>query len=175
MLELGPEIGGVADPRLLQISLGLLGDVPRVAAIALPGHGIADGAYQHQGRRLGERIEERRARVGNDQHVAFLDLLKPADRRAVEPDPVLKTVAVERARRHTEVLPQTGKIGEPQIDHRDLVVLDRLQDILGRRTVVGHQYSPITGCRLRPAGAGSTASGGYVLFLAHGLGDGGRG
>jgi len=60
MLELRPEIGGVADPRLLQISLGLLRDVPRIAAVALPGHRIADVADQHQGRHLGERIEKRR-------------------------------------------------------------------------------------------------------------------
>ena len=62
---------------------------------------------------LGERVLERGRRVGEQQHVAFLDLLEPADARAVEPDPFLEGVQVELLRGDGEVLPESRQIDEP--------------------------------------------------------------
>jgi hypothetical protein len=44
VLELGAEVGGVANRRCLKVSLGLLRDVPDVAAIALLSYRITDVA-----------------------------------------------------------------------------------------------------------------------------------
>jgi hypothetical protein len=78
-----------------------------------------------------------RSNVGASAHpdIAFVDLLKPADRRAVKPDPVLKAARIERARRDRKVLPQLRQIGEPQIDHCYLFVFDRLQHVFGRASL----------------------------------------
>ena len=84
-------------PRRLEVVLGLLGDVARVAAVGLPGDGIADLADQRQRRRRVEGVDPRRRRVGDHQHVACVDRLPPADRRAVEADAVLEHLLVERA------------------------------------------------------------------------------
>src|SRR3989337_2462299 len=49
---------------------------------------------------------------------------------------------VESAGRHGEVLPQTGNVGESQIDHLDLVVLYRLEKIFGTLARVSHLPPP---------------------------------
>src|SRR5258708_38616476 len=42
------------------------------------------------------------------------------------------------------MLPHPRQVGEPQIDHLDLLVLDRLQEIFGRRTIRNHGFTPVT-------------------------------
>jgi hypothetical protein len=42
------------------------------------------------------------------------------------------------------MLPDARQIGEPQIDHLDLLVLDRLQDIFGCGTIRNHGFIPAT-------------------------------
>ena len=57
---------------------------------------------------------------------------KPRDRRAVEGEPVLEDALVERRSRDREVLNDTGQIAEPDVDVLDLLVLDQLDDVVGR-------------------------------------------
>jgi hypothetical protein len=38
------------------------------------------------------------------------------------------------------MLPDPRQVGEPQIDHLDLLVLDRLQEIFGCRTIRNHGF-----------------------------------
>jgi hypothetical protein len=127
------------------MGLGLLGDVASVAAIGLTGHRVPDVADQDQRRCGGERVEKGRSRIRDDQHVAFLDLLETTDRRAVESDAFVERICIHRAGRDGEMLPDTRKVGEPQIDHLDLLVLDRFQEISGRRTIRNHGFTPVTG------------------------------
>ncbi len=141
-LRLRTEIGGLADTALLEINLGLLGDVAGVAAVGLSGDRILDVADQGKRRRRAERIEKRRGRIRNDEHVALLDLLKPADRRAVEADTVDERISVERSRWNRKVLPEARQVGEPQIDHPDVDVLDHLQDIVRRGAIETHGLPP---------------------------------
>jgi hypothetical protein len=42
------------------------------------------------------------------------------------------------------MLPNTGQVGEPQIDHLDLFVLDRLEDIFGCGAILDHGFTPAT-------------------------------
>jgi hypothetical protein len=95
VLELRPEIRGNPDPRASEIGFRLLRNITGVPAVALPRHGVADIADQHQGRCLGEGVRKRGCRVGDHQHVAFLNFLESADRRAVEADAFDKTLEVE--------------------------------------------------------------------------------
>ena len=112
-LRFRSEIRRVRDSGAVQIRLGLLGDIAGVSRIGLARDRVLDVANDVQGRVLGERVLERGRRVGEQQHVAFLDLLEPADARAVEPDPFLEGVQVELLRGDGEVLPESRQIDEP--------------------------------------------------------------
>ena len=72
-LGFGSEERRVGDTAILQIELGFFRDPARIAIIVLPRNRIDDIAKHHQRARFGERIEESRRRIGNDQHVAFID------------------------------------------------------------------------------------------------------
>src|SRR5271170_4633889 len=76
-------MGSLADAGALQVGLGFLGDVAGIAAMGLAGDRVPNIADQDERRRCRELVEESSRRVRDDQHVAFLDLLKAADRRAV--------------------------------------------------------------------------------------------
>jgi hypothetical protein len=87
---------------------------------------------------LAEDVDHRRARVRHQQHVRFMDLLEPADRRAVEHQPVLEHPAVERLDRHGEVLHGAGQVAEPDVDELDPLVGYVPQDLI---TAAEHQLS----------------------------------
>src|SRR6267378_1768946 len=42
------------------------------------------------------------------------------------------------------MLPHPRQVGEPQIDHLDFLVLDRLEEIFGCRTIRNHGFTPVT-------------------------------
>src|SRR5258708_1158798 len=68
------------------------------------------------------------------------------------------------------MLPDTRQVGEPQIDHLDLLVLDRLEDIFDCDTIRNHGFTPATesdalkvtlpsgALQSRPGGSGRTTS-----------------
>src|SRR3989449_9354736 len=69
----GAEVRRVADTAVLQVQLGLGSDPTGIALVVLLGDRI-DHVTQHDHRRdLGKRIHERGLRVGDQQHVAFVD------------------------------------------------------------------------------------------------------
>ena len=119
-------------PVRLQVLLGLLGDVARVAGIPLAGDGILHAADHAQRRDLEDRVDEGRLRVGEEQHVALLDLLVAPDARPVEPEPVAEHVVRQLPGREREVLPHARKVHEPQIDDLDLGILRELLHVVGR-------------------------------------------
>ena len=71
-------------PGLLQVQLGLLRDVARVAAVLSPVTGSFTKHVDVQRAVLRERVHVRRVGVEDQEHVRLLDLLEPADRRSVE-------------------------------------------------------------------------------------------
>ena len=116
-------------PGGLQVRLGLLRDIAGVPAVALPGDRIVDEAVHVE--RLVLRNSSMTAVDGirEQDHVRLLDRLEPADRRAVEPVPVLEGVLGELVDRHREVLHQTGKVAEPEVDDLDPFVLRKADDL----------------------------------------------
>jgi len=84
--------------------LRLLGDPAGVARVHLAADRILHEAMQHERGDLEEGIDVRGSGVGDQEHVGLLDLLIPADRRSVEPEPVDETVLGQLGDRYREVL-----------------------------------------------------------------------
>ena len=82
---------------------------------------------------LRERVDHRGVGVRDQEHVRLLDLLEPADRRAVEAETVLEDVLGELVRGDREVLHQPGQVAEADVDDVDLLVGEHLQDVTGSR------------------------------------------
>ena len=71
-LRLGAEVGGVGDAGGEEVLLRLLGDVARVAAVALAGDGVGHVAVHHQRLPAPERVEVGGVGIGDQHHVATL-------------------------------------------------------------------------------------------------------
>ena len=131
-LRLRTEVRRVADAGGAQVRLRLARNVARIAGVVLAGDRIADVADHHQRLARHERIDE--AGRGNrlDQHVRLVDGLPTADAGAVKPQSGLEVILRELARRNRKVLPQTGKVHEPHVDHLHAFVRDQLHYVAGR-------------------------------------------
>ena len=127
--ELGfrAEVRRVGHAAVLQIQLGLLRDPARVALVALLGDRVLDVAVHHQRGRLGERIHERGVRIGDQQHVAFVDRRPAADARSVHAEAFFEAALVQLADRVGNVMLQARNIGEPQIELLGIVLLGKFQ------------------------------------------------
>ena len=68
----------------------------------------------------------------------LVDRLPPGDRRAVEHHALVEEILVDRAHVVGQMLPLAARIGEPEVDVFDVVLLDHLQDFLG----IGHRNFP---------------------------------
>ena len=130
-LGLGTDIDRVGDARGLQVGLGLLGDAARIAVVGLAGGGLEDVAVDRHGGGREERVHLGRRRVGHEGHVGLVDRLPAGDGRAVEHDAVGEHVFVDHRHVEGHVLPLAARVRETEIDVLDVVVLDRLEHILG--------------------------------------------
>src|SRR5690606_3122479 len=131
-LRLGTEVRGVGDTGRAQVLLRLTRDVARVAGVGLAGERVVHEEVQVQ--RLGgaERIQLRGAVVGQQQHVRLVDRLETTHGGTVERQPFLGQVGGERLRRDGEVLLNTGKIAEADVDVFDVLIGDVFDDLVGR-------------------------------------------
>jgi hypothetical protein len=66
-------------------------------------------------------------------HVGFVDALPASDRRTVEHLAVDEEIVVDVTGRDRDVLLLAARVAEPKVRVLDLVVLDQLDDISGRR------------------------------------------
>ena len=138
-LRLGPEVGGVGEPRGLHVRLGLLGHVPRVTAVGLEGERVVHEAVQVQRLVLAERVHDGGRRVREKNHVRFVDLLEAADGRAVEAESLAEAVLGQSVSGDREVLHEAGQVAEPEVDDLDPLVLHETDDL--RRTALLHDDS----------------------------------
>ena len=115
-LGLRAPVRRVGDAGGTEKALRLLGDVPRIPVVGPHRQRVPDEAVQQQRLVLTERVLHRGGGIRHQDHVGFLDLLEPADRRAVEPEPLLEHVGRELGGRYREVLHQAGQIAEPDVD-----------------------------------------------------------
>jgi hypothetical protein len=94
-------------------------ETARVLDVRFARDRVGDLADEGEGRRLGRRVEDRRRRVGDEEHVGVLDRLPAAHRGPVEAEPVVERRLVERRERQGHVLPGPEQVAELQVDHRD--------------------------------------------------------
>jgi hypothetical protein len=130
---LGPEIGGVPDAGRDQVLLGLLRNRTRVARIGLPGQRLVHIAKDDQRRLRGERVEDRGRTVGHEHHVRLVNRLPAGDRRSVEHHTLVEEILIDRPDVVREMLPLAARIGEPEVDVFDVMLLDHIHDFLGIR------------------------------------------
>src|SRR5580698_6032086 len=121
----------IANATLLEIGLGLLRDVTRISRIGLLRNGVEDRAHEANGRHRIERVDLRRFRVRDHDHVGRVDRLPTANRRAVERQAVFEQGRVEAVSRDLRMLPYAREIDELQIDVFDVVLLRELDNFLG--------------------------------------------
>ncbi len=114
-LRLGSEIRRRGDATLLQKRFRFAGYIPRIAGVGLAGDGIDDVAGERERRDLQARIDESARRIRQQQHVALVDCLKAADRRAVKSQAVGERIFLELLQRNREMLPGAGQIREPHV------------------------------------------------------------
>ena len=69
-----------------------------------------------------------RVGIGNQQHVAFVDRRPAADRRAVHAEAFFEGIFGQLVDGIGNVLPQSGQVGEAQIEHLGSVFLGELQN-----------------------------------------------
>src|SRR5208337_5369320 len=106
-LGLGSKVSGVANTGRFEVGLGLLGNVARVASIGGASDRIGDVADEAERWIFGERIHYCGVRVGDYQHVARVDRLPSANRRAVEAQPFIEgRFVLELGDRGSEMLPR---------------------------------------------------------------------
>src|SRR5256885_11697804 len=118
--------------------------VARIARVALARHRVGHVTRERKGRDFETRIDEGTRRVREQQHVALVDRLKPANRGAVEPDPLGKQLFAQLFQRDGKVLPRTRQVGEPQIHHLHAGFLRLPHHVRGRST--GRGLHPGSSC-----------------------------
>ncbi len=156
-LGFGPDVDGVGDAGALDVLLRLLRDVARVAGVRLARHRVLDVTVDGERRVLAERVDDRRVRVGHEEHVRLLDLLEPADRRAVEPVAVVEAVRRQLVDRHREVLHEAGEVAEPEVHDLGARVLGQLQHV-ARGALLRHFYSFVVAGRIPSSGVPAPAN-----------------
>jgi len=126
--EFGADVDRVADAAVLYVLLGLGGHVARVAAVGLARHRVLDVADHRERRRFDGRVDDRRRRVGDEEHVGLFDLLEAANAGAVEtvafaPGRLRVVVpVVELVDGARQVLPKSEEVDEFHIDEADIVL-----------------------------------------------------
>ena len=118
----GPQYDVVAMPVVAQVLLGLERDEPRVPRVGLEGERIVDVAGERQRRHLEHRIHERRRDVRQQQHVALVDRLEAADGRAVEAEPLLDHLLVQRRRGIEKCCQVPGQVAELHVHDLDVLL-----------------------------------------------------
>jgi len=130
-LVLGTEHRAIGDARALQIRLGALADRTRVTLVTLHGGGLDDVATDVDRGLFKERVEDRSASLGHQDHVGLVDTLPSGDRGAVEHLAVAEQTFIHQLGGNGDVLLLTAGIGEAQVGPLHFLVLDHLDDVTG--------------------------------------------
>src|SRR5690606_683434 len=101
---LGADIHGVRNSREPQIAFRPDGDRTRIKAVAFFRDRIDEVRYQADRRFVRERIDPETARIGNEQHIRFVDRRPAAKARSVKAESVLKTIFGKLADRKCQMV-----------------------------------------------------------------------
>ena len=127
----------VGESRGCQISLRAFRDVPGVAVVRLVRQRIGGVANHHQCGFRAERIHERRIRVGNQQHVGFVDRSPSPNRAGIESESFLERIFGEFVDRVADVLPDAGHVNKAKIENLRVVLCCKLKNIFrGQRSLL---------------------------------------
>ena len=129
-LGFGADEAGVGDAGALQIVDRLAGDVARIARVVFARDRVLHVADDAERGDHGERIDERRIGLRQQQHVALVDRLPAADAGAVEAEAVFKRFFFELRNGNREVLPDAGEVHEPHVDCFDVALATHRQNRL---------------------------------------------
>jgi len=154
-------VGLIADAGGLKIRLGLLRRPARVALIGLAGVGLDHIAMQAE-RLFGvERIDIGRRQVGVQFHVRLVDRLPSGDRRPVEHEAFGEKVLVYLVFQYGDVLELAARVGETDVDIRDFLVADRLENAfsVAHHVLSGGRFWILGSERVRALLAGPDAHG----------------
>ena len=127
----GQEHAPIGQPGAPHVADGLAGDVAGVSRVVLVGDRVVDVADHRQRRLRRERVDQRRLGLGHDQQVGLVDGPPADDARAVEGDALLEGLLGEGVGRDREVLPDAGKVHEPEVHRGDFSLPDLGQDFFG--------------------------------------------
>src|ERR1035438_3970404 len=95
---------------------------------ALRAIAVGGSADHNQRRRLRERVHQRRLRVRDQQHIAFVDRRPAADARSIHSKAVHEAALVQLAEGVGNMMLQARNIGEPQIQLLGIVLLGKFQN-----------------------------------------------
>ena len=125
--ELGfrSEGGGIGDAGGLQVSLGLAGDLTRVAGVRLIGQRVDDGEGHVEGLVLAERVDECGGNIRHQLHVGLVDGLEAFHGGTIEWHAVGEGILQELACWHSEVLLNADQIGEANGDVFNAFLIDK--------------------------------------------------
>src|SRR6266513_540523 len=108
-------------------------DVAGIARVGLTRDRIHDVARQGKRRHFQTGVNEGARRIRQQQHVALVDGLEAADRRAVESQTVRERVFLELLQRNREMLPGAGQIRETHVHDLHACFLRTANHIRRRR------------------------------------------
>ena len=143
-LGLRGEGSGVGDAGGLQVSLGLAGDLTRIAGVRLVGQRVDDGEGHVEGLVLAERVDEGGRDIRDQLHVGLVDGLETLHGRTIERHAVGEGVVNEFAGRDGEVLLNADQIGETHGDVLDAFLVDQCFDLfrrVGENLILCHNRS----------------------------------
>ena len=129
-LGFGADEAGVGDARALEVVHRFASDVARVARVVFAGDRILHVADDAERGDRGERVDERRIGLRQEEHVALVDRLPAADAGAVEAEALFEDFFVELRNGNREVLPDAGEIHEAHVDGFDIAFAAHRQDRL---------------------------------------------
>ena len=142
--------------RVTRVGEGLRGarrDDARVAVEYLSRVRFGRGAERVDRGLCRKRVDVGRAEVGEEDHVSALDGLETGEARSVKPDAVDKCRGSESGDRKRDVMPATGEVREPKIEHRDAHLVEKPYELARVRrraksgsgfVEVSHQKSPVS-------------------------------
>src|SRR6202035_2319674 len=99
-----------------QEGLRLLAHVARVARIRLTRDRVDDVAVDGERRHLQNRVDSRRRRIRDQQHVALMDVLEAANARAVKADALAEEALGQLLDGNRKVLPGPNQVDELEVD-----------------------------------------------------------
>src|SRR5215467_11130941 len=127
---LGTEVAGICNPTREQIGFGFLRNVTwvaRIGSLAPCGTGMSNVADKAQRRSGSERIHDCGRRIGDDQHVAFVNCLEATNARAIERHSFDKRFFFQFMQRDAKMLPGAWYVDEFKVHHLCAMFFRELQ------------------------------------------------